>query len=432
MSDETLHGSELGAPAGPDSTRALARRAIFMLACMVPLAILSQFYRSANGVIAPNLMADLGLTAEDIGILTGSFFIVFTLLQIPVGVLLDRFGGRNIISAMMVLAVAGSLVFATADGLTGLTVARIMIGIGCAGIMVGSLVICSRWFLPVHYATAMSILFAFSNAGSLVAAGPLAAATSTWGWRGSYLGLAVLAAGFTLLFYLAVRDAPTDHPYHRRTPEKLMVAVVGLREVWSFRDVAYVLPLVSVGYATVITVLGLWGGPYLYDVYGLDEIARGKVLSILALAMIAGTLCYGPLDRRFNSRKALVTAGALATIAALVVLAALPNPSLVLASVLLALFCFFGAYSLVVMAHGLSLFPGRLVGRGVTTLNMGLMGGTAVIQVASGRLIGAVADQAGGSADLPYRWLFLALAVLTLVALAIYRRASFTKRMTGT
>ncbi|MFQ5774292.1 MAG: MFS transporter [Kiloniellaceae bacterium] len=398
------------------------RRALWMLASMTLLGILSQFFRSSNGVIAPNLMEDLSLNAEEIGVVSGSFFYIFTILQIPIGVLLDRYGGRFVISSMMILAMAGSLVFAVAGSLFGLTAGRLLIGIGCAGIMVGSLVICRRWFPPERYTSAMAVLFAFSNAGSLAAAGPLAFAAAAWGWRGAFVGLAGVAALLTLLFYLVVRDAPPGHPYHRRTPDTLAATIKGLREVWALRDVAYILPMVAVGYASVITVLGLWGGPYFYEVHGLGEVERGNLLSLMAIAMIAGTLFYGPLDRRFNTRRGVVTWGALATAAMLVVLVLIPKPSLWLASVLLSLFCFLGAYSLVVMAHGLSLFPERLAGRGVTTLNVGLMGGAAVLQTLTGQLIGWFPDRHGDAGDLAYRLLFLLLAALTLAALVLYRR----------
>jgi MFS family permease len=417
--------NEVGADRSMSISHDRVRRwAILMLASMVSLAILSQFYRSSIGVIAPNLMTDLNLSAADLGVLTGSFFIVFALLQIPVGVLLDRFGGRLVISAMMGLALAGSLWFALGNTLGALTAARVMIGVGFSGVMVGSLVICSRWFAPDRFTTAMAVLFACANAGNLVAAGPLAAAAIAWGWRGAFIAMTLITMALTLVFFLIVRDAPPGHTYHQRKSEPIAAIIKGLHEIWTYRDVRYIMPMIAVGYASAITVLGLWGGPYLYAVYGLDEIARGNVLSLMAISMIAGTLCYGPLDRRFNTRKGVVMVGGVITTGLLVLLAVWPSSSLWEAGIMLSLFCFFGAYSLVVMAHGVAFFPDRLAGRGVTTLNMCLMGGAALIPAVTGQIIGAFPDEQATRPDLPYRAMFLFLAGITALTLFVYSRAA--------
>src|SRR5471030_3179797 len=108
----------------PDAT---ARRMRWILLAVTPLVILSQFFRSSNAVIAPSLMSDLAMSAEDIGVLSSSFFFVFAVMQIPLGVLLDRFGARLIMSLLMLLAVAGSLCFAAAETLSGLVVGRLLI-----------------------------------------------------------------------------------------------------------------------------------------------------------------------------------------------------------------------------------------------------------------------------------------------------------------
>jgi MFS family permease len=125
---------------GPSSATA-AGRTRWVVCAITPLVILSQFFRSSNAVIAPGLMSDLDLSAEDIGVLSSAFFFVFAAMQIPLGVLLDRFGARLILSVLVLLAVAGSLCFAAAETLSGLIVGRLLIGVGCARGMVGTLVI---------------------------------------------------------------------------------------------------------------------------------------------------------------------------------------------------------------------------------------------------------------------------------------------------
>src|SRR6185437_13344548 len=114
---------------GPSSATA-ARRTRWVVCAITPLVILSQFFRSSNAVIAPDLMSQLNLTAEDIGALSSAFFFIFAAMQIPLGVLLDRFGARLILSVLVLLAVAGSLWFAAAETLSGLVAGRLLIGTG--------------------------------------------------------------------------------------------------------------------------------------------------------------------------------------------------------------------------------------------------------------------------------------------------------------
>lgn len=398
-----------------------------MMLAMILLAILSQFFRSSIGVIAPELAVDLHLAADQVGLLSSTFFLIFAALQVPVGILLDRYGARSVLTLMMTATVAGALAFATAQDASDVTVARLLIGVGCAGLMVGSLAVLARWYEPARFAAAMAVLFATANAGSLFATFPLAAACAIWGWRGTFIGLAVLSAALTLLFFAVVRDAPPGHPFLReRTAAPLVEVAKGLREALRVPDLLHVLPMVAVGYASVITVLGLWGGPYLHDVYGLDASARGRILSAMAVSMILGTLAYGPLDNWLGARRPIVVTGSVATAALLVLLGLMPHGPLWLTTVLLCLFAFVGAYSVTVMAHGVALFPERLVGRGVTLLNTALIGGTAALQAGSGELVLAFGTSSTESASAAYSAVFLTLAIVTLAALALYCRARDT------
>ena len=401
-----------------------AGRGIAILGAAVMLAVLSQFYRSSLGVIAPELMADVSLSVEEFGALTGAFFIIFAVLQIPIGVLLDRFGGRALISTMMVLAILGSYILSTSNTYESLLVARVLIGAGCAGIMVGSLVILRNWFSSRSFTMAMGVLFASANAGNLAATSPLAWAADAFGWRPTFVGLSVIATILTLIYAIVVRDYPpgSSESGEAKT-HKLSQVAKGLLEVWTNRNLPYVFVMVAVGYSTIITVLGVWGGPYLHDAFGLDTVQRGNVLSLMAVASILGTLIYGPLDRWFDTKKGVVTVGATATALLFAGLAIWPNGSIWYSGTLLILLGLIGAYSLVVMAHGVALFPSRLAGRGVTTLNISLMGGAAVLQWGSGQLMGMFASDSDRLSETAYSALFASLCAVTLVALIVYRMA---------
>jgi len=120
--------------------------------------------------------------------------------------------------------------------------------------------------------------------------------------------------------------------------------------------------MVATGYASVIAILGGWGAHYLHEDHGLNPSARGDVLFAMAVAMLVGTLAYGPLDRWLGTRRGVVTAGAAITAALFVALAMRVGANAFEAAVLLALLGFFGAYSVVVMTHGMALSRARSPG----------------------------------------------------------------------
>ena len=392
-----------------------------MLAMMIALAILSQFYRSSNGVIAPELMHELHIGSGDIGWSSGTFFVIFALLQVPIGVFFDRFGARRVVSAMLIFAIAGSWIFASAQSVGVLVFGRFLIGLGFAGGMVGSLVVLSRWQTPAKFTQAMTLLFASANVGSFLATLPLAAANAWIGWRLTFLALGLITAVVGLLFFSIVRDAPPEN-MDRKRPDSLADLFRGVREVFFVPGLTQVLPMIAIGYASIATIVGLWGGPYFHDVYGLDSVARGNLLSIMAVALVLGTLAYGPIQQRVGRFRPVVIVGGGVAAALMLIVAAFPSAPLPVTVCLLVAICFIGSYSVALMGHGVALIPPRLSGRGTTMLNFVLMGGTAILQISSGEVIGFVSGSGDPTAP-GYAAFFLLLGVLTLGAAAIYHRA---------
>lgn len=384
--------------------------------------ILSQFLRTSNAVLAPELMAELALDPADLGLLTGAFFLAFGAVQIPVGIMLDRFGPRRVVALAMSLAVAGVVTFAAAEGLAGLTLGRILMGLGCAPILMGAYVVYARWFPADRFATLSGIQLGIGYTGALLATAPLAIAVEMIGWRWSMAVTGLWATLFALVVYLVVRDAPPGHPLERRPPEGLRQAVGGVREVIRDRRFWRLLPLQSVGYGAAASVSTLWAGPYLAQVHGLDSVARGNILFLMGLGAITGVLACAPLDRLFNTRKQIVLLGSLASSAVLLVLALVAHPPLALVTLLFVLLVTLAGYIAVLMSHVRVLFPDHLVGRGLTVANMCSMGGVALMQMATGAILGRfdAAAQADGEA---YRAVFLFLAVVLALAVAVYSRS---------
>jgi len=384
---------------------------------------LSQFYRAANAVIGPDISRELAFGPSDLAIVTGSFFIAFAAVQPFVGVLLDRFGPRLTMSALMVLGVIGAGLFSTLDGVLGLSFARVLLGIGNSALLIGPMVVFARWFPPERFAFLSSLLIAVGTLGSLLATAPLAAAASAWGWRGAFLGMTGITALFTLLVFLVTRDAPPGHPFLHREPERLIETIKGLGQVLRNRRMYLIFAMNLTAYASTITILGLWGGPYLADIHGLDTIARGNVLLAMAVGSVIGYLVWGPLDRVLDTRKWLIVAGSAGIVLVLAALAAMSSPSLTLVTGLLAAQGLLAGCFVHVLSHGRAVFPEELVGRGLTVLNFGTMFGSFAMQYLTAQVIGAFTPTAAGHPpEEAYRAMFATMAAILFVAILIYGR----------
>lgn len=403
-------------------------RAVVIFIALNVLYQMSTFFRSTNAVIAESLRADFGASSEQLSLITSAFFFAFAFMQIPVGALLDRFGPRRMISIMMLIPAIGALVFATADSISMLVVGEVLMGAGCAVGLMGAVVVFARWFRPSATATMIALYTGFGNLGFLLSSTPLALMVAAIGWRGSFSLMALLTTVLVLIAFLFVRDAPAGHAYHEREPETVRQILAGIGEILSKPQMYLVLALSFPSLSILLTIRALWVGPYLADVHGLDRITASEMIFLFTVFMLIGNILYGPLDRIFDARKWVVLPGAFATILILVVLAAVPGMGLF---TVVGLLCGLGLvcnYIITLMAHGCSLFPDRLIGRAITMVNFANFAGIAILQAASGAVIGAFPhDESGAAPEIAYRAMFAFLALCTLAGATAYLFARESK-----
>jgi MFS family permease len=394
-----------------------------LLGVICPVLALSQFLRTALAVIAPELVRDLDLSAEVLGLLTGAFFIASAFMQIPVGALLDRFGPRRVVPGLLVMTVLGSLLFASAHSVVLLIAGQFLIGVGCAGVFMGGLVTISRWYPRDRFATIASVALAISNIGPVLSGTPFAAATQAIGWRGAYDAIALITAALAALVFIAIRDAPPGHPFHARSTERFVTALRSVGFVLRDRRIFGVLAIGFVVYSSTIAIRGLWAGPYLADVYHLGPLQRGNVLVVMSLTLIAFISLVGPLDRMVDSRKWVVAGTAMIFVTIMAFMALSPGLGFWTAVVLLCLGLLGGAANVHILAHGRAFYSDQLVGRALTTVNCVIFVGVGVIQVATGFIVGAFPASAEGAApESAYRAVFAFLALVVILALLIYTR----------
>lgn len=349
---------------------------------------LSYFFRSANAVISPDLSRELSLNATQLGLMTSLFFASFALAQIPLGVGLDRWGPRWVTPGLMLAAVLGSAVFALATSFGVLAAGRALIGVGMAGVLMGSLKAFSQWYAPRRFATVSGLLVGIGSSGALIAATPLAWLNATVGWRAVFWGGAFITGLIALALVLWTRNTPPGVTWsgsHQRGGS--LRAVFSSSAFWRIALHNFFMT------GTLLAFQGLWAGPYLFDGLRLTKIEAGNVLLLLGLGATTGFAASGWLADRLGLGRVLIT-GTLIFIGSQFVLAVWPPP--VIVALAYFLFGFFGAFNIMLLAHTRRVFPTAMTGQAVSAVNLFGIGGTFLIQWFNGLIIDQFAVDAAG------------------------------------
>ena len=406
-------------------TSALRRQGLVIVATLAAAYVASHFFRASNVTIGLDLMRDLRIGPEALGALTGAFFFGFSAMQIPCGFFFDRYGPRLTVFGMLVLAVLGGAMFTLAPTWPLLVAGRALMGAGFGVMLIGSMVVISRWFPPDRFSTLSGMVMSIGLLGNLAATTPLAWAAEAAGWRTVFAAVVAFTAVAAAAVLLIVRDAPPGHPFLDRETESPREMLRGMGEVLRNPRLPFILALNFTNYACTFTVQGLWGGPYLREVHGLTKIESGNVLLGAVVAYQVGMLVFGPMDRILNTRKWIAFGGTAAITAILATLALVDHPPAWLPMAAIVTMGFMSSSSTMIMTHGRAILPDRLIGRGMATINAAVMLGVACMQSLSGVILGLFEPLASGARpEVAYRTLFGFMGVVLLVALSIYGRSS--------
>lgn len=389
------------------------QRRILIFVLFTCAYFLSYFYRLANAVISPDLTADLALTAAQLGLTTSVFFATFAAVQIPLGIGLDRWGPRWVTPGLMLVGVVGSLVFSIASSFTALTIGRGLIGIGMAGILMGSLKAFSQWFPPERFATIAGLLVGIGSTGAFVAATPLAWFNEQLGWRTVFVGMAFVTLAVALTIFILARNTPPGVEWPK--PEKGKGGVKQVLQDGRFWRIA---PVSMFASGTGLGFQGLWAGPYLFDIHGLSQIDGGNILVFIAVGATLGFVSSGWIADRFGLPR-IVLLGTSSFVVAQIILAL--RPPLVLVGLMFFLFGFGGAFNILVLAHIRRLFPDTITGQAITAVNLFGFAGTFLIQWLMGVIIGSFVALPGGAyPPQAYTTVLLVTAACNIIALARY------------
>jgi MFS family permease len=365
-------------------------------------------FRTINAVMAAPLAKELGLGADDLGLLTSVYFLTFAAAQIPIGILLDQYGPRRVQSVLLVVAAVGSALFAVSDHFWMLLTGRALIGLGVASAMTAGLKALVLWFPGDRVPLLNGLMVMLGALGAVTATLPADLLLDWIGWRELFGLFAALTAASAAIIYLIV---PEVKPIARGAVS------VGLRKVYADPRFWRLAPLSACCIGTAWALQGLWAAQWLKDVEGLDR--TGVVIHLfgMAVALSLGAILLGVAADRLRRRGVgpevllgLVAAVFIATQFALIL--RLPVPSYLQWAVVAAV----GAATVLSFAILAEYFPKQLAGRANGALNLFHIAAAFVVQYATGVVLQYWTPQAGHYPEIAYQTAFALNLALQVAA----------------
>lgn len=375
---------------------------------------LSFFFRNVNAVIARDLVRDFALSPQELGFLTSMYLLAFAAFQLPLGVLLDRYGPRRVVAALMCVAAAGALTFGLAQDLITLSIGRALIGLGVSAGLMGALKAFSLWFPLSRMATLNGLYLGIGGLGALSATAPVEALLGPFGWRALFYGLAVASVTAASLIFFFVPEKPL--PGQGQT---LRAQIAGFKEVFAslpFWRIATPLVICHAGYQAM---QGLWLAPWLYDVAGQPRAAVAGFLFDTVVAYVIGSVVFGVssdrLARAGISRMTTYKAGLALSVAMFLLLAAGETRGL---PVILAVYGFTAISASLAYALFTPLFPPDMTGRVNTASNVLMFGISFLFQWGIGAVLRLYPVTDGRYSPDGYAVALFSLGVLQVAAVA--------------
>ena len=408
------------------STNSHNRKRWTIFATLALMYIMAYFYRVSLAVVAGDISRELHLTPHQLGTLSGVLFYVYAAAQLPLGPMIDRLGSRLVIGGCGVLTTLGGILFSQADTLAIAMIARMLIGVGTASVLMATFTLFSHWFSKQEFGRVSGFMVALGNLGNLAATAPLAFAVGAFGWRNSFLVAGAVQAVVTLLVFKKVQDKPDAIPASEGgvpVPKIKMLAAWG--EIFGNRDFRLLGVIAFSWYGNYLALQALWGGPYLMEVLHFSREATGSMLMFTSFGFIVGSSFVDMVARRFfKSYKKTLLAGQSALL--LLMTAFLGWAEVIPRPLLAVVFFLIGvAVSSGVMVYPIirSMFPVGIVGTALTSLNFYVLMGAAVTQQVMGIIVESYGDTAvvmsAGSLHAAFMFPILILAL----SVTLYSRA---------
>ena len=388
--------------------------------------VLVYFHRLCPAVVAVEMMRDLKATGALTGFLGAAYFYPYAAMQLPAGLLSDSWGPRNTITLFFCVAFIGSVILAMAPSVSLAIFGRTLVGLGVAMLFVPTMKILAEWFHAREFAMMTGILMALGGLGSLIAATPLVWLSNWIGWRQSFLFVGVFTLLLALLVFLIVRDKPADKdlPSPAEAPHQTALEPIALLAgVKKVLTTSYFWPVAIWFFfdcGIFFSFGGLWGGPYLMQVYGYSKSQSGQILSMLAIGMIVGSPLLSYLSNNIiKSRKKMIIVSSSFVLILMFPLAFFTAsiPFMLHYVICLGLGIFSSAIVVIGFTTNKELFPVQMAGTATGMINLFPFLGGAVFQP----ILGFVLELNGKVNDaftlLGYQRAFFVLFICSVIAL---------------
>jgi MFS family permease len=383
--------SDTAAPVGSDGqaqTRADWIRIVVIV--FLPFAsgyFLSYLYRALPSLIGDRVRTDLALDADVLGLVGAAYFLAFGLAQLPLGMMLDRFGPRRCQAVLLLIAALGAVVFGLGENAETLIIGRAMIGLGCAGGLMGSLKAITLWFPQSRWPLVNGCLLGLGGLGALTATTPVEFLLGDMGlgWQELFFYIAAATVASAMLIFLVVPEKPGS-----TSAIPLRELLGSIRLVYGSRYFWRIAPIAVLTMSTGMAIHTQWAGLWLKDVAGFDQAGVAVYLQTLSIALtigfVAGGVVADVLTRRGVPLGVVMGGGVLGLLLSQAAIAMEVDPQAHWPWILLGLSSNISALAFPLLCGRFDL---RLAGRVNTALNVFVFIG--VFATASG--IGWVIDQ---------------------------------------
>jgi MFS family permease len=345
----------------------------------------SYLFRGVNLGFAPHLSADLGISAAQLGLLTSLYFLGFAAMQIPSGVLLDRYGSRRVVAGLLVLAAIGSLVFGHAHGVYQLMIGRALIGVGVAACLAAAFKALAEIFPVTRLSLMNGLVVALGGLGGVVTGSPLSWLLARTDWRAICTGLAVFSVAVAIVLLSLVPETRREH-----RQGTLLSQFKGIAHILKSPMFWKLASLCTTTQATFYAMQSLWVQPYMRDVSGMSPALASLMVSTLGISMVAGCVGFGALGnvlrRKWGMR--LQTSSGLGMLAFIGVQVVIVTGVPVSPLILWACYGALGATGILTYAVMAEHFPPSLSGRVNTTLTLVMFSLVFVFQSLTGSILG--------------------------------------------
>ncbi len=382
------------------------------------------FHRLCAAVVAVDMMKDLKTGGALMGLLGSAYFYPYAAMQIPAGLLSDSWGPRRTITLFFIIASAGSIIQGLAPTVLWAIAGRTLVGVGVSMLFVPTLKILAEWFRLREFAIMTGLLVAMGGVGTLLATSPLAYLSNNVGWRGSFVIIGLITLVAACLVWLIVRDRPAHAGFSvsENSPGNVVEPISlrdGVRQVVINPHFWVLSTWFFFGCAVFFSFGGLWGGPYLMQVYCLTKSESGSILSMLAIGMIVGSPALSlASDKIFRKRKPVIIIASMVSLAITAVLAfhtgGLPVPLLYALCFLMGLFT--NAVVVVGFTAAKELFPVQIAGTSTGLVNLFPFLGGALAQPFLGYLLERRGKISGSFTVAGYEDAFFALFICMCIA----------------